>query len=186
MRSAELPYTIRLAEIAQVAKLPRIEIAAAALFPEADLPPAHRTEETPACVFETAAREGRLWVALDASGEPVGFALVELASGGAHLAEMDVLPAHGRRGVGTALVRTVMAWVAQRGLAALTLTTFRHLPWNGPFYRRLGFEELASEQITPALRARLAGEAQEGLDPAQRIAMRWAPESGAAGAAHGR
>ncbi len=47
------------------------------------------------------------------------------------------------------------------------LTTFRDVPWNMPFYARLGFDEVAPNELTPALRAVLADEARRGLDPAR-------------------
>ena len=61
---------------------------------------------------------------------------------------------------------------AGRGLPALTLTTFRSVPWNGPYYARCGFRELPSTEITPGLVDVLAAEVAIGLDPADRVAMR--------------
>lgn len=116
--------------------------------------------------------EGRLWVAV-ADDAPVGFAHVELLEpGAAHLEEIDVLPDHGRRGLGTRLVAAACAWAEACGHACVTLTTFRHLPWNMPFYARLGFEEIPSADLSPALRRVLQDEARRGLDPARRVAMR--------------
>src|SRR6185503_20500507 len=97
---------------------------------------------------------------------PVGFALVEMLSDGLpHLDEVDVHPCHGRRGVGTELVRTVCEWVARRGLSGLTLTTFRAVPWNMPFYARLGFEEVTPAAWRPEVEAVVRDEAARGLDP---------------------
>jgi len=172
MSDPDFPYTIAPARGAHLAPLPGIELAAAALYPDEDLPPAHRVEETPIASFERAAREGRLWVALDAAQAPIGFALVTLVDATAHLHELDVLPSHGRRGVGTALVRHVIAWAEAEGFPALTLITFRHLAWNRPFYERLGFEVLGAAELGPGLRSHLAQEARDGLDPTKRVAMR--------------
>jgi GNAT superfamily N-acetyltransferase len=172
MANPDFPYTIEPAELAHTAPLPGIELAASVLFPDEDLPPSHRVEETPISVFERAVREHRLWVALEAAGAPIGFALVDLVDATAHLHELHVLPSHGRRGVGTALVRTVMGWAEREGFPALTLITFRHLAWNMPFYQRLGFEPLDESELTPELRGHLAREAREGLDLAKRVVMR--------------
>lgn len=49
-------------------------------------------------------------------------------------------PEHGRRGIGGALVGSVCDWARASGIASVTLTTYREIPWNEPFYRRLGFE----------------------------------------------
>jgi GNAT superfamily N-acetyltransferase len=152
--------------------LPAIELSAAALL-EGHAPEAVLRETTPASVFMNAREDGRLWVAL-LNQIPVGFAHVEmLAADLPHLQEMDVLPHHGRRGVGTALLRTVFDWALRCGYKEITLTTFRAVPWNMPFYSRLGFEEIPAGELRPQLRAIVHDEADRGLDPAKRAAMRY-------------
>lgn len=155
--------------------LPSIEAAAAELFPVEDLPPAVRSETLSMDEFRQAAEEGRLWLAIHRPtggvDEPVGFALAILVDGSAHLAEMDVHPDHGRRGLGRRLVEAVLDWARFTGHPTVTLTTFRHLPWNGPFYARLGFRELPESKMGPELRQMLVQEAELGLDPARRVAM---------------
>jgi hypothetical protein len=64
----------------------------------------------------------------------------------------------------------VVAWARAQRLPALTLTTFRHLPWNAPFYQRLGFRILSAHEHTPAISAVLVD--QEGRGLTQRVAMR--------------
>ena len=54
----------------------------------------------------------------------------------------------------------------------MTLTTFRHVPWNQPLYEHLGYRELTDGEIGPELRSLMAEEAAHGLDPALRVAMR--------------
>ena len=64
-----------------------------------------------------------------------------------------------------------MRWARASGLAAVTLTTFRDVPWNAPFYRRVGFEVV--DDPTPGLAAVRAAERAEGLDGfGPRVAMR--------------
>lgn len=164
-------YTIKPAETHHISALPAIEIAADALFPEEDLPQAFRGEATDEDEFEEARAAGRLWVAVTADGEPVGFAHVELIDGHAHLEEIDVLPDHGRQGLGRWLVETVIDWATANAMTPITLTTFKHLPWNAPFYAKLGFEPL--NELTPALCDLVAHEAATGLDPAKRVVMRF-------------
>jgi N-acetylglutamate synthase-like GNAT family acetyltransferase len=102
----------------------------------------------------------------------VGFALVKmLADDLPHLEEIDVHPSHGRRGLGTALVRKVCEWATLRGHVMLTLTTFRAAAWNLPFYVRLGFEEIPRETLRPELAAVVSEEAHRGLDPVRRVVM---------------
>jgi GNAT superfamily N-acetyltransferase len=165
-------YRIVAAQPAHLDSLAPIELAAAALL-AGHAPPSVLQEVTPEHDFRRAQQEGRLWVAL-ADQTPVGFAHVELVAGGRpHLREMDVLPEHGRRGVGTALLRAVLAWMHRAGHAEITLTTFRAVPWNMPFYARLGFEEIPAGEVRAGLASMLHNEAARGLDPAQRVAMRY-------------
>jgi GNAT superfamily N-acetyltransferase len=115
---------------------------------------------------------GQVWVAAAADGRLVGFAYADLLDGGVHLEELDVLPDWGGRGIGRALVATVCADAAARGLPTVTLTTFRDVPWNAPFYARLGFRVLEPEALTPGLAALVAYEASRGLPAALRVVMR--------------
>jgi hypothetical protein len=55
----------------------------------------------------------------------------------------------------------------------VTLTTFRDIPWNAPFYARLGFHELTDCELTPALQARVVEEAAHGLPTEMRVVMRY-------------
>lgn len=165
-------YRIVAARPEHVEALAAIEVAAAALFPPEDLPEAVRSTPTSLEDFRAAQAAGMLWVALDSRGAPVGFALVELVDAVPHLEEIDVHPDHARRGVGAGLLDEVCRWAEAAGHAALTLTTFRHLAWNAPFYARQGFRALAPEEVPPGLQAILRDEARRGLDPAKRVAMR--------------
>ena len=163
-------YDISQARPCDLTYLPAIELAAARLLvgqaPESVLAEATSLEE-----FEFAQAEGHLWVAL-ANDTPVGFAHIELLEAkSAHLKEIDVLPEHGRRGLGTRLVRAVCDWARRSGLEAVTLTTFREVRFNMPFYAKLGFREIPADRLSVPLRDILANEAQRGLEPAKRVAM---------------
>lgn len=54
----------------------------------------------------------------------------------------------------------------------MTLTTFRDVPWNAPFYARAGFRELAAAELSPELAELVREEAARGLDPERRVVMR--------------
>ena len=164
-------YTIADARPEDLAGLAAIEIAAVRLFtgPVFDSVPHAPTSQD---VLRNAQREGRLWVAR-AGQSPVGFALAGvIESESAHLEEIDVHPDHGRRGLGTKLVEHVCRWAAAAGHAAVTLTTYRDVPWNMPFYARLGFEVVPASALSATLRALVDDEARRGLDPAIRVVMR--------------
>jgi GNAT superfamily N-acetyltransferase len=157
--------TIELGRTQDVAALPDIERAAASRFVGWPVPPHVLEEQTPIHELAAAQREGRLWVARTHAGVVVGFALVDRVGGQPHLEEMDVHPSHGRRGIGRRLLAAVQAWAGAAGYSALTLTTFRDVPWNAPFYARCGF------RVSPELLGVLREEAVRGLDPATRVVM---------------
>lgn len=164
-------YEITRARPKDIPLLPAIELAAARLLAD-HAPAAILAETTTQEDHEEALRHGLLWVALK-NDTPVGFAHVDVIDAGtAHLEELDVHPHHGRRGLGTRLVMAVCGWAASEGFAAVTLTTFRDVPWNMPFYSRLGFEVVPPGELAPGLRARVRSETSRGLDPAKRVAMR--------------
>jgi GNAT superfamily N-acetyltransferase len=164
-------YTITAARQEDLARLPAIELAAARLL--AGLAPESVLNETTSLeVLNTARREGHLWVALS-NDVPVGFAHIEVIERDAvHLEEIDVHPDHGRRGLGTTLVLRVCEWAASRGYASVTLTTFRDVPWNMPFYARLGFDVVPPEELSDELRTVVDDETRRGLDPSRRVVMR--------------
>ncbi len=165
-------YSIQPARAEHLLALPAIELAAAAQFPVEDVPEPLRSTATSLPDFTRACREERLWVALAATGEPVGFAHAGVMGQAAHLLEIDVHPAHGRRGLGRALVERVASWAEAGGFGELTLSTFRDIPWNAPFYARIGFSALSEHDLTPALRRVLEREVELGLERARRVAMR--------------
>jgi ribosomal protein S18 acetylase RimI-like enzyme len=108
---------------------------------------------------ERSAAPGFLLVAGD---PPVGFAHVLEIEGIAHLEQLAVLPAEQRRGTGTALVRAAQREAARRGYDVLSLCTYAEVPWNAPYYQRLGFEELA--EPAPVHRRMVEHERAIGLD----------------------
>jgi len=122
-------------------------------------------------VLRPAQEAGRLWVAVDKSDGPVGFAFVRELDGVAHLEELDVLPEHGGRGLGSALLDAVNAWAIGR-YAAITLATFRDVPWNAPFYARRGFREIPADELSPGLRDLVTIERSRGLRTDLRVMMR--------------
>jgi GNAT superfamily N-acetyltransferase len=111
--------------------------------------------------------DGRAWV----YGEPpVAYVLAEIVDGHAHLEQVSVHPGHSRHGIGLRLIDHVGEWAAATGLAGLTLTTFADVPWNAPYYARLGF--VVVTDLTPGLRAIHDRETASGLDTWPRVTMR--------------
>lgn len=167
-----MDYTITRAAAEHLPALPEIERQAAALFEGLDFPLEVLQQTASLADLRTAMQSGHLWVALGPDGQPVGFAQAEPSGEDLHLEELDVMPAHGRRGLGRRLVDAVCACAREEGFAAVTLTTYRTPPWNAPFYERLGFSIVLPDALTPAQQARVAQEARRGLSPHLRVVMR--------------
>ena len=55
--------------------------------------------------------------------------------------------------------------------SGVSLTTFRRVPFNAPFYARLGFGEVDPATTDPLLADAFRREVPEGIDPAERVAM---------------
>ena len=86
-----------------------------------------------------------------AGGERAGFLVAEIADGRAHLSEVSVRRAAQGLGIGRALVATFLDWARAEGFAEATLTTFRDLHFNAPFYATLGFREVLDLTNRPQL-----------------------------------
>lgn len=163
---------VRLATTEDVLFLQEIESAAGKLFSQfeftANLPDAPTLLEE----FYEAEADKLLWVAALTNGKPIGFALAYMLNGWLHLQEVDVLPDYGRRGIGAKLVQAVCDWARSSGISAVTLTTFRDIPWNAPFYRKLGFRILEPAELTTEFRQVVEDEERHGLARELRVVMR--------------
>ncbi|MGW6096341.1 GNAT family N-acetyltransferase [Streptomyces sp. NPDC055157] len=168
----ETPRT-RLANRDDLVLLPGIQLAAGDAF--RDIGMADVADSPPPSVEEFAAyqRAGRAWVVTGTADEtPRGFVIIDLVDGCAHIEQVSIHPSVAGHGLGGRLLDHVTFWAAERSLLAMTLITFRAVPWNAPYYRRLGFQEMDATQVTPGLRTLLNAEIEFGLDPAARVCMR--------------
>jgi len=164
-------YVVRLAGPEHVDRLPDIEREAATRFGDS-LPDSVLSHVTPLDSLAAAQQAGLLWVALEPAGAPVGFAVASICGPRAHLEELDVLPGHGRNGIGSALLKAVEDCALNSGCVEITLTTFSDVPWNAPFYARLGFVVIPEQELGAELVRRLSDETALGLERSRRVAMR--------------
>ena len=169
--SRHSPFAIRLAGPHDAARLPKVEKSAGALFRSiaelawvADEPIGSAEDFLPAIAART------VWVAEDGEAGVIGELRGEIVGDGLHIVELAVAQEFQRRGLGRALLDFAADAARARGLRAITLTTFRHVPWNAPFYARYGFIELTDAELDAWLRQTLIAEATRGLR--NRCAMR--------------
>jgi len=107
----------------------------------------------------------------------VGFICAELVGDQMHILELSVAMASQGKGIGKALVNYLIDKARALGLIAMTLTTFREVAWNEPFYQHLGFFTVDDKEImlmteNEHLHKALQDEAKQGLVRSQRCAMR--------------
>lgn len=123
-------------------------------------------------LLEEFRRAGRAWVAVEGAGSPVAYLLSEPVDGAEHVEQVSVHPRAARHRIGEALIEHAADRAREAGREALTLTTYTDVPWNAPYYARIGFRVLAEAELTPGLRKIRAHEAELGLDRWPRVAMR--------------
>ncbi len=165
-------YRIRPLRPEELALLPAIEQAAGVLFRGTSEDWIVDDDGQSFDSYRAWQRTGQILVAVDGSDVPVGFAAVGPLDGQGYLHEIDVHPDHGQRGLGRRLVEAACDWAREQGFTQMQLSTFRHIPWNAPFYARLGFRELSDSDLGPDLLAERRHEADAGLDIAKRVFMR--------------
>ncbi len=166
-----MSFSIGLANASDVSGLPAIEERAASLFSPDDLSSELAGDPTQAKVYEEAQRDGRVLVARNESGRVAGFAHLIWIDEHAHLEELDVDPEFNRRGLGRRLVRAAIDWARKQSSDRITLSTFRHVAWNAPFYSSLGFEPIPESELSESLRRLREHEERTGLDPEKRVMM---------------
>lgn len=168
---SDAPYaTIRAARRQDIPRLQEIERAAATRFAEVGLPAATALPLVDAHSHAVAIDEARTLVVLDAEHAPVAFAIVERTPDAVHLREIDVVPEAGGLGLGRRLIERVIADARAAGARAVTLTTFRDIPFNAPYYARLGFR-IVADADDERLGAIRSAERAAGIDIAPRVAM---------------
>ena len=69
------------------------------------------------------------------------------------------------------MIEAADEWAREHDLAGLALTTYARVPWNAPYYTRLGFHALPEPHVPPGLRAVREHEAERGLDAWPRVVM---------------
>ncbi|PNV97954.1 GNAT family N-acetyltransferase [Pseudomonas protegens] len=166
---------IRRARVTDADFLPAIETCAAELF-RSDAQLAWLADAAVADAPSHRANIQRhpVWVAVTADDIPCAFLNAEACDRELHVWEISVARGHQGQGIGKRLLQAARQYALEQQLEALTLSTFRGLPWNEPFYQRQGFVTLEQAQLGPRLCQVLADEARYGLPAARRCAMRLA------------
>jgi GNAT superfamily N-acetyltransferase len=171
MQMLQSGYAIRSAQVEELPLLAPIEQAAAIRFQ--DTPYAFLADSEPLSIefVQQRFQAGQVWVIVDQADQVIGFALTREVDRTLYLEELDIAPQHGRRGLGKALVETVQAWGKDSGYNTMSLSTFRDLPWNAPFYAKLGFRILDAAELTVGFQAIRQHEHEAGHPIDDRVIM---------------
>lgn len=168
-RPEVMGYRVRRADSADIPAVQAIEVAAAARFRASPHAGAAAAPPLPADYLAPRCAAGDVWLVLAPGGEPAAFiALTPLGDDALYVAEVDVVPGHAGARLGAALLDHAALLARRRGLARLVLRTFADVPWNAPYYRRLGFADVP---VPPALAAVAAKEAEAGFELARRVTL---------------
>lgn len=155
---------------ADFAYLPGIEGDAGTLFADFGLPEIAASAPSPEDFYRFLPKGSLVLVATE-TAKIVGFSVGLIVDGQAYLREVSVRRSHAKQGIGKRLIDGIIRWAIEQGFHAVTLTTFRDLPFNGLFYGKLGFKEFLPDDAWPELRAIREKEKRDGLDIRPRIAM---------------
>jgi len=162
---------IRLTQEQDVSLLPNIERSAGESFRE--LPDLAWIADDDVMAGETHLKyvtNGTSWVAV-ADGQIVGFLCAEIVERNLHIWLLAVRQEWQGNGIGRRLMKTAIDHAHCNKLESVTLTTFREVPWNEPFYRSLGFEIIESTKVEPRLDQILQDEINHGIPGDLRCAM---------------
>ena len=163
-------WAIRLARKADAETMPAIERAAGAMFERIEgLGGVAGQHTVPVERLLRYIARGHCLVAVREDAM-IGFIVTEPFGRELHVWEFNVHPDWQGRGVGSTLLRGCIIDARNSGFGALTLTTFAEVPWNAPFYRRMGFVDIDGSDH-PRLAGELAKEYGHGQPPGSRVAM---------------
>ncbi|MGD9996551.1 MAG: GNAT family N-acetyltransferase [Ilumatobacteraceae bacterium] len=168
----DITWRVRPAEIGDIPALQEIEVDAGRRFRDIGMDSIADDDPFDDVVLGRHITDGTAWAAVDAEDRVLGYVLASMVDGEGHIDQVSVRFAAGRRGIGSALIREVCAWTEQRGIGSVTLTTFRDVSFNGPYYRTLGFVDIDDAQLGPELSAIRRNERETGIEVAPRVAMR--------------
>ena len=162
--------TIRPATTGEVAALPGMQVDAGQVFRDLGMAMVADGPEPDVVEFARAQQRGHLLVAL-VGADIVGFVRLEVLDRALHIEQVTVAPGHGGQGTGRRLMVAAEALAREQGYARMTLTTFRDVPFNGPFYESLGWRAVPTSALTEGLAATRQDEVDAGLDAWPRQAM---------------
>ncbi len=167
-----MAFRIERAQVSQVSRLCAIERAAVELFRQHPVWPSYASMSIPEQLLHEGIEAGLVWVAVDATdARPLGFVWLErLDDDQVGICDFNVLPEHGRQGIGAALLEHACGWARSAGYRSVLLGTVADVPWNAPFYAKHGFVRVDKQD--PEFAFALQRDRDNGFPDPLRIFMR--------------
>ncbi len=166
------PCAIRVARRDELGAVQRIENAADRIFRRVAMAWVLTMQPAGTRLLEQARRRGWLWLAEDATGRALGFAVMTTVDAEAYLHQLSVLPHAAGRGIGSALIENACDAARAAGHRTLLLSTYDGVPWNAPFYARRGFWIVPPGAYTRTMRGLRQEEIRLGHPAWRRVLMR--------------
>lgn len=170
-RPEVMGFRIRRAELDELAHVQAIEMAASARFRQSTHPHA---ADLPSLTTEYLVRllkDDGVWIVTAPGGAYAAFAAFESIGLDLYVVEVDVIPAHAGARLGAALLDHATLIAQHRRLERVVLRTFTDVPWNAPYYRRLGFVEPDSVSPLIDLNAVIVREVANNIDLSRRVTL---------------
>lgn len=163
---------VRLAGNHECVLLPAIEMSAGEAFADIGMHDVAGDSTPPADAWEPHCASQTLWVAVDEADRPFGFLASGVQADILFIYELAVARDRQRQGAGRALIAAAEKGAKTLGMRAVYLTTFCDVPFNGPYYRELGYAVVADADLPPVLKPVMDAERRRWIEPdRQRCAM---------------
>jgi len=164
--------TFRRASKDDISRLIEIDESASGLFEPTGLLSADSlADHVPAEALAQAVSKGWLIAAYTEEELAIGFVMATEKGEALYIDQISVDPAMGRSGIGRALMRYIEQEAVSAGFRELTLSTFRDVAWNAPFYASLGYKHIKRADFLPYMLEIEAAQAAH-MDVSKRTFMR--------------
>lgn len=171
---------IRLGSADEIHKVAPLELAAAEAFRTIGMDAIADDAPMSEAELLAAIDEQRFWVAVE-YGVLKAYLVGDFLPRSLHIDQVTVHPDASRRGLGALMIESVSADPRARERGLITLTSFANVPWNAPYYERIGFIDIAESDWPEGVAEKVALEQSKNLAAWPRVVMqRVIPEEPAA------
>ncbi len=172
LQISDMIYSIRPALVSDIAKLIQIEQSANQAF--AQIPTLKWLAKSTVMSNDEHLKliqNHYSFVAMNEHDQALGFLYAEKQGNDLYIIEFDVRYEYQQQGIGRQLMAHIINFAQLNHFQTVTLTTFKDVAWNKPFYENLGFEVLYQQDLKPYLKQKIEYEVTQGFERESRCAM---------------